>query len=98
MIDAVNSHAREVDGRKQYPRMYGADGWYGWRNAPWNVGALETWYWSQAQRDQERVADNAWVRFLRGRDPGYPERVLTRDLNAVEQRLKAVRRDTTPPQ
>ena len=43
MIDAVNSHAREVDGRKQYPTMHGADGWYGWRDAPWNVGALEVW-------------------------------------------------------
>ena len=66
MLYAVNSHARQIDGRKEYPTMYGADGWYGWRDTPWDVAALELWYWSQAQRDQERVADNAWVRFLHG--------------------------------
>ena len=47
MIDAVNAHARTTKGRKQYPTMHGADGWYGWQNEPWNVGALELWYWSQ---------------------------------------------------
>ena len=98
MIDAVNSHARVIDGQKQYPTMYGADGWYGWRTSPWNVGTLEVWYWSQAQRDQDRVIDNTWLRFLQGGDSSYPEQALTRDLNAVEQRLTAIRRDTTPPQ
>ena len=55
MIDAVNANAKEIDGRRQYPSMYGRDGWYGWRNTPWNVGALEVWYWSQKQADLQRV-------------------------------------------
>ena len=46
MIDAVNAHSRTVDGRTEYPTMRGDGGWYGWRPAPWNVGALELWYWS----------------------------------------------------
>jgi len=98
MIDAVNAHARVANGRTEYPTMYGADGWYGWRNTPWNVGALEVWYWSQAQRDRDRVTDNAWMRFLQGQNPGFPEQALQRDLNALADRLAAVRRDTTPPQ
>ena len=98
MIDAVNTHTREADGRTQYPTMYGANGWYGWRNTRWDVGALEMWYWSQAQRDRDGVADNAWVRFLQGHDPTYPERVLQRDLDVIGKRLNAVRQDTTPPQ
>ena len=103
MIDAVNSHAREIDGRRQYPTMYGADGWYGWRDAPWNVGALEVWYWSQKPEDLARSArgsarsDDGWVRFLGGQNPGYPEQALERDLKTIEQRLTAMRRDTTPP-
>src|SRR6185295_13946492 len=106
MIDEVNSHAREVDGRKQYPTMYGADGWYGWRNAPWNVGALDVWYWSQQPQDLKRVVDEGlstspgaggWVGFLQGQNPGYPEQALERDLKMVQQRLDAFRRDTTPP-
>ena len=107
MIDAVNSHAREVDGRRQYPTMHGADGWYGWRDAPWNVGALQVWYWSQQPQDLERVAaegpstspgPRGWVGFLQGQNPAYPEQALERDLKLVQQRLNAVRRDTTPPE
>ena len=99
MIDAVNSHAREVDGRNQYPTMYGADGWYGWRDVPWSVGALEVWYWSQKPQDLERVGkSNGWVEFLQGQNAAYPEQVLERDLKMVQQRLNAFRRDTTPPE
>jgi hypothetical protein len=104
MMAAVNSHAREVDGRKQYPTMHGADGWYGWRDVPWNVGALEVWYWSQKPQDLERIGGpsatpgNGWVAFLQGRNPGYAEQALERDLRAIQQRLSAVRRDTSTPE
>ena len=97
MMNAVNAHARDVDGRKQYPTMRGADGWYGWRNVPWNVGALEVWYWSQKPQDLERTGGDRWVGFLQGRDPSYPEQSLERDLKLIQQRLGEVRRDTTPP-
>jgi UDP-glucose 6-dehydrogenase len=105
MIDAVNSHARETDGRKQYPTMHGANGWYGWRDAPWNVGALEVWYWSQKPEDRERVgpstslgAGGGWIDFLRGHNAAYPEQALERDLKSIPQRLTAMRRDNTPPE
>jgi hypothetical protein len=107
MIDAVNANAREIEGRRQYPSMYGPDGWYGWRSTPWNVGTLEVWYWSQKPQDLARVSGEAstqplgpgaWVRFLRGENPAYPERVLERDLKTIDQRLAAMRRDTTPPE
>jgi hypothetical protein len=77
--------------------MLGAGGWYGWRDTPWNVGALEVWYWSQQRQDLERVSADPWVEFLRGRNAGYPERALQRDLQSVEERLTAMRRDATPP-
>ncbi len=96
MMDAVNSHARDVDGRKQYPTMHGADGWYGWRPEPWNVGALEVWYWSQKPQDLERAGNGGWIGFVRGQNPSYPEQALERDLNAIQQRMAAVRKDTTP--
>ena len=97
MMDAVNSHAREVDGRKQYPTMHGADGWYGWRDTPWNVGALELWYWSQKPADRDRIGRNAWVDFLAGRNPAYPEESLKRDADAMVQRVVALRRDRSTP-
>jgi hypothetical protein len=99
MMDAVNSHARLVErGRRQYPTMFGAGGWYGWRDAPWNVGGLEVWYWSQKPADLERVGRNVWVDFVNGRNPSYPEEALQRDLGLLQKRLAAMRAHTTPPE
>jgi hypothetical protein len=97
MIDAVNSHVREVEGRKQYPTMHGADGWYGWRDTPWSVGALDVWYWSQNPSDRSRIAGNSWLEFLEGRDPGYPEQALQRDLDGMTRRVNAFRGDRSTP-
>jgi hypothetical protein len=98
MIQAVNSHARSDSGNRQFPTMHGGDGWYGWRSTPWSVGAMEIWYWSQKPEDLERVGANPWIDFLRGRNPGYPEQALERDLNAIGARLEQLRRDRTPPE
>jgi hypothetical protein len=104
MIDAVNSHRRDSDGRTVYPSMHGSGGWYGWRSTPWNVGALEVWYWSQKPEDLARVpgtgsvsGTGAWIDFLRGRNARYPEQALERDLKGIQDRLNAMRRDTRPP-
>jgi hypothetical protein len=98
MINSVNSHAREVAGRKQYPTMYGADGWYGWRETPWSVGAVEVWYWSQQPQDRARVGRQAWLDYLDGTNPTYPEQALERDLKTIQQRVSAFRRDTSTPE
>jgi hypothetical protein len=99
MIDAVNANATEIDGSKKYPTMYGKDGWYGWRDNPWNVGTLEVWYWSQKPQDLERVAaEGAWVGYLQGKNAGYPEQALERDLKMIQERIAKVRADKTPPE
>jgi hypothetical protein len=78
--------------------MHGAGGWYGWRPVPWNVGALEVWYWSQKAEDLARVGSGGWPGFLQGHDPAYPEQALERDIQLIQQRLTAMRKDTTPPE
>jgi hypothetical protein len=97
MMDAVNSHARQAGGRTQYPTMHGAQGWYGWRDARWNVGALEVWYWSQKRQDRERIGRSGWVDFLHGENPAYPEQALERDRRLITQRVTALRGDTSTP-
>ena len=97
MIDSVNSHATTVNGRLQYPTMFGSDGWYGWQAQPWNVGALEVWYWSMKPADLERTAEDPWVSYLQGRNPTYPETALQRDLQTIQKRLAEVRSDTSTP-
>lgn len=98
MTDAVNSHARTIDGRKEYPTMFGADGWYGWQRTPWNVGALEVWYWSQRADDRARLGPDAWVEFLEGKNPGYAETALQRDLASIPRKVDIFRRDSRPPE
>lgn len=96
MINAVNSHARTaLDGTREYPTMFGAEGWYGWQRTPWNVGALEVWYWSQRADDRARVRDSEWLMYLEGKNPGFPEEALRRDLTAMTRRAEGYRRDTT---
>jgi hypothetical protein len=97
MIDAVNSHARDANGRREYPTMYGADGWYGWKPDPWSVGALEVWYWSMRPADRARITRDAWVDFLDGRNPTYPETALRQDLDTLAKRVDVMRADRTPP-
>jgi hypothetical protein len=95
MIDAVNAHATMVNGRLQYPTMYGAEGWYGWQSQPWNVGALEVWYWSMKPGDLERLGSDPWVTYLQGKNPAYPETALQKDLQTIQNRLDQMRRDST---
>jgi hypothetical protein len=98
MIGAVNAQARHAGGRTEYPTMYGPSGWYGWQSEPWNVGALEVWYWSMRPTDRARLGANAWIEFLEGKNDGYPESVLERDLASIHRRLERMRADRTPPE
>lgn len=97
MIGAVNAHARTVDGRTEYPSMHGEHGWYGWRRQRWDVGALEVWYWSMRPDDRARVGASAWLAYLEGRDPAYPESALTEDLELLARRTATMRADRLPP-
>ncbi len=107
MTNAVNANARTVGGKTQYPSMSGLDlaanprstqaGWYGWRDRPWNVGALEVWYFSQKAEDFQRVTTNPWLEYLQGRNPGYPETAMAADLATIKTRVEGIRKDQSKP-
>jgi hypothetical protein len=107
MTDAINANARTVDGKTQYPTMYGLDlqanpkstkaGWYGWRDRPWNVGALEVWYFSQKADDLARVPSNPWLEYLQGRNASYPETAMAEDLATIKRRVEGIRKDQSKP-
>ncbi len=94
---AMAAEGRPSPEQREYPSMFGADGWYGWRPEPWNVGALEVWYWSMRPDDRARVGENAWIDFLEGKNAAYPEEALKRDLATIAKRLATIRADKTPP-
>ncbi len=97
MIDAVNAHARTVNGRTEYPSMHGDQGWYGWKATPWNVGALELWYWSMKPADRPRLGRQPWVEYLEGKNPGFPETALKRDLDSIARAMAEMPKDKTTP-
>lgn len=97
MIEAVNSHARTTGGVKEYPTMHGAEGWYGWQKSPWAVGAAELWYWSQRADDRARLGKHEWADYLDGKNPGYPETALRKDLATIARKIEKVRADTSTP-
>lgn len=97
MIDLVNANAKVINGKTMYPRMHGDDGWYDFQETPWDVGALDCWFLTCDERDRRRVADNAWVRYLSGDHPSYPEQALRADFEAIRRRVAGMRADTTTP-
>ncbi len=96
-IDAINANRREVNGRAEYPRMYGDQGWYGWTRAPYAENALELYMLSLRADDAARAGADDWLEFLRGNRPVFPEVSLRRDLARVRQRVLGQRADTTTP-
>ena len=88
-ITTINTkHVKEENGQKWYPRMYNDDGWYDYQPEPFDKGALEVWFWSQAAGDRELVAADPWVQFLGGENPDYPVEKLHDDLEQVRQKVQ----------
>lgn len=96
-IDAVNANAKEIDGKKQFPHMFGDQGWYDLHPEPWQPGVLEIAYWSMRDDDLARVASNPWIAYLQGRAPNYAESALRADLDQIRKTVAAMRKDTTTP-
>ena len=93
----INDAAKSIGGQVSAPTMYGADGWYSWKPGPYRTNGFEIWYATQDPGDRALAGDHPWIAFLEGRDPGYPERALTDDLNQVAARVTARVADRTTP-
>lgn len=96
-IDAVNSHAKEIDGRTLYPRMHGDRGWYAFEPEKYSHGALAVYYWSMDHADRGRVPTSAWLDYLEGSNPDFPVEALKRDFDTVRRKVAAQRGDSSTP-
>jgi hypothetical protein len=96
-IDAINSNRRMNQGRWEYPRMYGDNGWYAFEPTPYAFNALELYALSMREDDAKRAGDNAWLDYLNGKNAPFPERVLSADLARIRAKVAGMRRDATTP-
>lgn len=96
-IDAINANRRMSNGRWEYPRMYGDNGWYAFAPEPYSFNALELYALSMRDDDAKRAGNNAWLEYLAGKNSGYPERVLRADLARIKSKVAGMRRDLTTP-
>src|SRR4029079_13531683 len=48
--------------------------------------------------DRPRIGRNPWVEYLEGKNPGFPETVLKRDLDSIPRRMAEMQRDPTTPE
>jgi hypothetical protein len=94
-IVAVNAHSKVIDGKTQYPRMYGDQGWYDFTPQKYEHGAFELYYWSMRPEDRERLSGRGWLAFLESQDPGYPERALRADFATIRRKVTGMRQDKT---
>ena len=97
MIDLINGNARVENGITMYPRKYGDDGWFNYTPSPYSVGALDCWYWTMSEAAQARCSDDAWVRFVAGENPAYPEEALLADMSSVREKVESIRNDPMTP-
>lgn len=112
LIDTVNANGREIDGVFHAPHCYGDDGWYNFQPYRYANGAMELWYWSMQPEDRQRLPDPnwppyadgkngsplpAWLAYLDGDDPRFPERALRADFARLRERVAQIDADATTP-
>ena len=72
----------------------GPTGWYEFRPEKFAPRADALWYWTLDRSAQELAGDTPpWVRFLDGKEPGYPEAGLRADLETRRSKVEGMRAD-----
>ncbi len=101
VLDAINSNAREIDGKLMYPRGYsdyfGEPDWIDFQPTPFDSGALEVYTWSMDRKDLKLIADDPWVRYLEGENPNHPVQAMQEALEEVRHKIELMHADTTTP-
>lgn len=96
-IDNLYAVKKVENGRILLPNKHGDDGWYGY--IPNRHADLERdiYLWSLDPSDKERIAEDEWIVWLDGNNPGYPLRALQQEMERVRARVAGLRRDTSTP-
>ena len=94
----INSHAKEIAGKLQTPRMCGPKGWYSYAPGPYRLNGFEIWYVSMSAADRKLAGEHPWIDFLEGRNANYPVTALRASLDRLRARVALVQGDRSTPE
>jgi hypothetical protein len=90
--------AKKVEnGRIQLPNKFGDNGWYGYTTNQHFDVQRDIWLWTMQPSDLVHIADDPWIAWLLGKNPGYPETALRGEFERVRKQVEAIRADTSTP-
>jgi hypothetical protein len=84
---------REENGRILLPQKHGEKGWYGFTPNQYFEVQRDIYLWLMDPADLKWLTNDAWLRYLDGRNPDYPMRALEADFERLRRRLQAMRQD-----
>ncbi len=88
---------KEENGRVLLPQKHGDQGWYGYTPNQYFEVQRDLYLWSFLESDRERLKNDPWLRYLEGRDPGYPAKALAGDFERLRRRVEGMRADESTP-
>jgi hypothetical protein len=90
--------AKKVEnGRTLLPNKHGDQGWWGYTpNQHFDV-QRDLYLWTLEQARLEHIANDPWIAYLRGKNPGYPAEALRAGLSDVRRRVAGFRNDPSTP-
>jgi hypothetical protein len=104
-MENLYANKKVVDGKTLLPTGFGdprgykftggKEEWYRWTPNLFANRLIEIYLWSLDAKDREMIPADAWLAFLEGKDAGYPERALRKDLDFVRQQAAAIEADDT---
>ena len=93
-FDNLYAVKKIVGGRTMIPRKHGDNGWYGYGNVLFIPEQTDVYLWSMKRSDIDRIADSPWIRFLEGKNSGYPGEALDAAFETLRGVMQRVQKDT----
>ncbi|MBM3754856.1 MAG: hypothetical protein FJW38_12860 [Acidobacteria bacterium] len=87
--------SKTENGRVLFPQKHGDNGWYGYTANQYFDVQRDLYLWSMNAADRAHLDSDPWLRFLDGKDDGYPMRALQTDFERLRRRVAAMRADTS---
>ncbi|MFG6685788.1 hypothetical protein ACGK9U_04340 [Mariniflexile sp. HNIBRBA6329] len=77
------------------PNKYGENGWYGYMPERRFDVLRDIYLWSMDPTDLQHLNKDAWISFLLGNNPNYPEQALKKEQDFIVRCIERMNKDTS---